>query len=91
MTKYVVTHDSVTVREYEVEAETPDQAVALVKGGDAKLVDSSSAETHRAREHRAREHRAMGAGAILGAGLGGAFRSAAQKENVAQAIASSGV
>ena len=86
MTKYTVTHDSATVREYEVEAETPDQAVELVKAGKAKLVDSSSAETHRAREPRT-----MGAGAILGAGIGGAFRTAAQKENVAQALASSGV
>jgi len=86
MPKYTVTHDSATVREYEVEAETPDQAVELVKEGKAKLVDSSSAETYRAREPRA-----MGAGAILGAGLGGAFRTPAQKENLAQVMASPGI
>ena len=52
MKKYTVTHESATVREYTVEAENPDQAVELVKAGKAKLVDSSSAETHRAREPR---------------------------------------
>lgn len=79
MPKYTVTHDSATVREYQVEAETPDQAVELVKTGKAKLVNSSSSETHLAREPFA-----LGAGGILGAGIGHAFRTDDQREKVTQ-------
>lgn len=80
--KYTITVDNAEIRTYEAEAGTPEEAIAAVKAGTAKMTSANKAETLRADEPRC-----LGvAGGFNGAGMLGMFRKP-DATNVSQALA----
>jgi hypothetical protein len=50
--KYTITKETTTVRTYETEADTLEQAMDTARGGGARLVETTEQETWRSKENK---------------------------------------